>query len=97
MLQISQTAACNRHHTLEQQFARWLLMSMDRLDGSEVSMTQEMISHMLGVRREGVNAAARRLQDNGTISCSRGKINILDLEELSSICYAVVEKEYARL
>ena len=100
ILQIAQTAACNRHHSLEQQFARWLLMSLDRIDGSEVSMTQEVISHMLGVRREGVNAAARALQARGVIDYARGRISVLNREELSSVsceCYRVVEKEYERL
>jgi CRP-like cAMP-binding protein len=98
--QMSQTAVCNRHHALEQQLCRWLLLSLDRLDSCELSMTQELIANMLGVRREGVTEAAGRLQKQGVIRYSRGKITVLDrerLEGLSCECYAVVKKESDRL
>jgi CRP-like cAMP-binding protein len=98
--QMTQTAACNRHHSLDEQLCRWLLLSLDRLHGSHLVMTQELIANMLGVRREGVTEAAGRLQRAGLISYSRGKINVLDragLEQRSCECYAVVKKEYDRL
>ena len=98
--QMAQTAVCNRHHALDQQLCRWLLLSLDRLDSNELKMTQEMIAHMLGVRREGVTEAAIRLQKLGVIRYSRGKITVLDrprLETLSCECYAVVKRESDRL
>ncbi len=98
--QMSQTAVCNRHHSLDQQLCRWLLLSLDRLQGTELVMTQELIANMLGVRREGVTEAARRLQDAKLISYARGRIQVLDrpgLERRSCECYAVVKKEYDRL
>ena len=98
--QMAQTAVCNRHHTLDQQLCRWLLLSLDRLAGSELVMTQELIANMLGVRREGVTEAAHRLQDAGLIRYARGRINVLDrpgLERRTCECYAVVKKEYDRL
>ncbi len=98
--QMSQTAVCNRHHTLDQQLCRWLLLSLDRLDGNELTMTQELIANMLGVRREGVTEGATKLQNAGLIKYSRGRINVLNrpgLEERSCECYAVVKKEYDRL
>ncbi|MDO8863551.1 Crp/Fnr family transcriptional regulator [Haliea sp. E1-2-M8] len=94
--QISQTAVCNRKHTIGQQLCRWLLLSLDRLAGEHLTMTQEFIASMLGVRREGVTAAALNLQEQGVISYSRGKITVLDrpkLETLSCECYSVVKKE----
>jgi CRP-like cAMP-binding protein len=98
--QMSQTAVCNRHHTVEQQLCRWLLMSVDRLDKNELIMTQELIANMLGVRREGVTAAASSLQRAGSISYVRGRIEIIDrgdLEQRVCECYGVVKKEYERL
>ena len=98
--QMAQTAVCNRHHSLDQQLCRWLLLSLDRLQGSELVMTQELISNMLGVRREGVTEAALNLQKAGLIRYSRGHIKVLDragLEERTCECYAVVKKEYDRL
>ena len=98
--QMSQTAVCNRHHSLDQQLCRWLLLSLDRLEGSELVMTQELISNMLGVRREGVTEAALQLQSAGLIKYSRGRISVLDrpgIEKRSCECYAVVKKEYDRL
>ena len=98
--QMSQTAVCNRHHTLDKQLCRWLLLSMDRLRGNELVMTQELIANMLGVRREGVTEAALKLQAAGLIQYSRGHITILDrpgLERRTCECYAVVKKEYDRL
>ena len=98
--QMAQTAVCNRHHSLDQQLCRWLLLSLDRLNGSELVMTQELIANMLGVRREGVTEAALKLQQMGLIRYSRGRISVLDrpgLERLSCECYAVVKKEYDRL
>ena len=98
--QMAQTAACNRHHSLDQQLCRWLLLSLDRLDGSVLAMTQELIANMLGVRREGVTEAALKLQRAGLIRYARGRITILDragIEALSCECYAVVKKEYDRL
>ncbi|HUF21436.1 MAG TPA: Crp/Fnr family transcriptional regulator [Burkholderiales bacterium] len=98
--QMAQTAVCNRHHTLDQQLCRWLLLSMDRLPQNELRMTQELIANMLGVRREGVTAAAGQLQAAGLISYSRGRITILDrprLERRVCECYAVVRQEFERL
>jgi CRP-like cAMP-binding protein len=98
--QMSQTAVCNRHHSLDQQLCRWLLLSLDRLPSNELSMTQELIANMLGVRREGVTQAAGRLQSAGLISYQRGKITALDrpgLEQRTCECYAVVKREYDRL
>ena len=98
--QMAQTAVCNRHHTLDQQLCRWLLLSLDRLPSNELVMTQELIANMLGVRREGVTEAAGRLQADGLIHYSRGHITVLDrakLEERVCECYAVVKKEYDRL
>ncbi len=98
--QMAQTAVCNRHHTLDQQLCRWLLLSLDRLDGSELVMTQELISNMLGVRREGVTEGALKLQKAGLIRYARGKISVLDrpgIEARCCECYAVVKKEYDRL
>jgi CRP-like cAMP-binding protein len=98
--QMAQTAVCNRHHSLDQQLCRWLLLSLDRLHGNELVMTQELIANMLGVRREGVTEAALKLQATGLISYSRGRIKVLDrpgLEGRTCECYAVVKKEYDRL
>ncbi len=98
--QIAQTAACNRHHSIDQQLCRWLLLSMDRLRGNELIMTQELIANMLGVRREGVTEAALQLQRSGLIRYSRGHITVLDregLEKRTCECYEVVNKEYRRL
>jgi CRP-like cAMP-binding protein len=100
MTQMSQTAVCNRLHTVEQQLCRWLLLSRDRLSSDELVMTQELIANMLGVRREGVTGAAQRLQENGLISYVRGHIQILDrggLEATVCECYGVVRDEYNRL
>jgi CRP-like cAMP-binding protein len=98
--QMSQTAVCNRHHLLDQQLCRWLLLSLDRLQGNELIMTQELIANMLGVRREGVTEAALRLQRAKLIRYARGHITVLDragLEARTCECYAVVKKEYDRL
>ena len=98
--QMAQTAVCNRHHSLDQQLCRWLLLCLDRLKGTELVMTQERISASLGVRREGVTEAALRLQQAGVIRYARGQITVLDrpaLEARSCECYAVVKKEYDRL
>ena len=98
--QISQTAVCNRHHTLNEQLCRWLLLSLDRLPGNELVMTQDLIANMLGVRREGVTESAFKLQKAGLIQYSRGRITILDrkgLEQRSCECYKVVKEEYDRL
>jgi len=98
--QMAQTAVCNRHHSVEQQLCRWLLLSLDRLPSNELTMTQELIANMLGVRREGVTEAAGRLQAAGLIRYSRGHIEVLDrprLEARVCECYAVVKKEYDRL
>ena len=98
--QMAQTAVCNRHHALDQQLCRWLLLSIDRLPGNDLVMTQELIANMLGVRREGVTEAAGRLQADGLIQYSRGHIKVLDrggLEKRVCECYAVVKKEYNRL
>ncbi|HEY2978930.1 MAG TPA: Crp/Fnr family transcriptional regulator [Burkholderiaceae bacterium] len=98
--QMAQTAVCNRHHSLDQQLCRWLLLSLDRLQSSELVMTQELIANMLGVRREGVTEGALKLQKLGLIRYSRGRITVLDrpgLENRTCECYAVVKKEYDRL
>lgn len=98
--QISQTAVCNRHHSVQQQLCRWLLMSLDRLPTAHLRMTQELISNMLGVRREGVTDNANKLQQAGLIRYSRGHIEVLDrpgLERIVCECYGVVKKEYDRL
>ncbi|MGR8949719.1 MAG: Crp/Fnr family transcriptional regulator, partial [Gammaproteobacteria bacterium] len=98
--QMAQTAVCNRHHHIEQQLCRWLLMSLDRLEGNRLSMTQELIANMLGVRREGVTEAAGKLQELGVIKYRRGAITVLDrgkMEKICCECYAVVKKETDRL
>lgn len=100
MAQMAQTAVCNRHHSLDQQLCRWLLLSMDRLPSDQLVMTQELISQMLGVRRESVTEAANRLRRSGLIRYARGHIEVLDragLETRACECYAVVRKEYERL
>ena len=100
MTQMSQTAACNRHHTVEQQLCRWLLLTLDRMATNELVMTQELVANMLGVRREGITEAAGRLQQAGIISYRRGHIAVLErsgLETRACECYAVVKKELARL
>jgi CRP-like cAMP-binding protein len=100
LTQMAQTAACNRHHTIDQQLCRWLLLSLDRLPDNHLTMTQELIANMLGVRREGVTEAACKLQKRGVIEYSRGHITVLDrpaLEQLSCECYAVVKQETDRL
>jgi len=97
---MTQTAVCNRHHSVDQQLCRWLLLSLDRLPSDELTMTQELIANMLGVRREGVTEAAGKLQKLGVISYHRGQITVRDrprLEKLSCECYAVVKKETDRL
>ncbi|MCS3904348.1 CRP-like cAMP-binding protein [Methylohalomonas lacus] len=98
--QMAQTAVCNRHHSIDQQLCRWLLLSLDRLPGNQLTMTQELIANMLGVRREGVTQAAGKLQRLGIINYNRGHITVLDrpyLEKLCCECYAVVKKEAERL
>ena len=98
--QMAQTAVCNRHHSLDQQLCRWLLLSLDRLQGNHLVMTQELIANMLGVRREGVTESALKLQSAGLIRYARGQITVLDrggLEKRSCECYAVVKREYDRL
>lgn len=98
--QMAQTAVCNRHHTIDQQLCRWLLLSMDRLPTNQLTMTQELIANMLGVRREGVTESAGKLQKQGVIEYNRGHITVLDrpgLENLSCECYAVVKRETDRL
>lgn len=100
LTQMAQTAVCNRHHTLDQQLCRWLLLSLDRLPSNELHMTQELIANMLGVRREGVTEAAASLQRAGLIEYSRGRITVLDrpgLEARVCECYEVVRKEFCRL
>lgn len=100
LTQMAQTAVCNRHHSIEQQLCRWLLLSLDRLPSKHVNMTHQLISEMLGVRREGVTAAAHRLQSLGAINYKRGRIEVVDrakLEALSCECYSVVRKETERL
>jgi hypothetical protein len=98
--QMAQTAVCNRHHSVDQQLCRWLLLSLDRLQSNELTMTQELIANMLGVRREGVTEAAGKLQAAGLIHYKRGKITVLDrpkLERRACECYEVVKKEFDRL
>lgn len=98
--QMAQTAVCNRHHTIDQQLCRWLLLSLDRLPTNRLTMTQELIANMLGVRREGVTEAAGKLQRLGVIEYRRGEITVIDrpaLEQLSCECYAVVKRESDRL
>lgn len=98
--QMSQTAVCNRRHSVDQQLCRWLLLSLDRLPGPELIMTQELIANMLGVRREGVTEAAGQLQKAGLIRYHRGRITVVDrqgLEHRTCECYAVVKREYDRL
>ena len=98
--QMMQTAVCNRHHSLDQQLCRWLLLSLDRQDGNQLAMTQELIATMLGVRRAGVTRSASNLQRAGIIRYRRGQISVLDrtrVERAACECYAVVRKEYARL
>ena len=100
LTQMAQTAVCNRHHSLEQQLCRWLLLTLDRLPTNELIMTQELVASMLGVRREGITEAAGKLQRAGLISYRRGHISVLDrsgLETHACECYAVVKKELARL
>ena len=100
LTQMSQTAVCNRHHSIDQQLCRWLLLSLDRLASDEISMTQELIANMLGVRREGVNDAAGKLQNAGLIRYTRGLIRVIDrpgLEDRCCECYAVVKTETDRL
>jgi CRP-like cAMP-binding protein len=100
VVQMAQTAVCNRHHSVEQQLCRWLLMSLDRLPSNELVMTQEMIANMLGVRREGVTEAAGKLQERNLIRYARGRITVLDRPKLEKVvceCYEVVQQEYARL
>ncbi len=100
LTQMAQTAVCNRHHTVDQQLCRWLLLSLDRLPSNELVMTQELIANMLGVRREGVTEAAGKLQQAGLIHYSRGKITVMDrpgLEKRVCECYEVVRKEFSRL
>jgi CRP-like cAMP-binding protein len=98
--QMAQTAVCNRHHSLDQQLCRWLLLSLDRLQANELTITQELIANMLGVRREGVTETALKLQEAGLIGYTRDHITVLDrpgLEQRTCECYAVVKKEYQRL
>jgi CRP-like cAMP-binding protein len=98
--QMAQTAVCNRHHSLDQQLCRWLLLSLDRLHSDELVMTQELIANMLGVRREGVTEAAGNLQRDGLIEYRRGRITVLNrsgVEQRTCECYAVVKHEYERL
>ncbi len=98
--QMAQTAVCNRHHSIDQQLCRWLLLSLDRLSSNELQMTQELIANMLGVRREGVTEAAGKLQAAGLIHYSRGHITVIDrkgLEARACECYAVVKQEFDRL
>jgi len=100
LTQMAQTAVCNRHHTVDQQLCRWLLLSLDRLPVNELTMTQELIANMLGVRREGVTEAAGKLQAAGLIEYNRGRITVLDRQGLEARvceCYAVVRKEFSRL
>ncbi len=98
--QMAQTAVCNRHHAIDQQLCRWLLLSLDRLPGNELAMTHDLIANMLGVRREGVTECAHKLQQAGLIRYARGHISVLDragLAQRSCECYAVVKREYERL
>ena len=98
--QVSQTAVCNRHHSIRQQFCRWLLLSLDRVAGDELVMTQELIANMLGVRREGITAEALRLQAEGALRYHRGHITVLDRSKLAANaceCYSAISREYERL
>jgi len=98
--QMAQTAVCNRHHSIDQQLCRWLLLSLDRLPSNQLTMTQELIANMLGVRREGVTEAAGKLQKSGVIRNNRGQITVLDrpaLEQRCCECYSVVKRETDRL
>ena len=98
--QMAQKAVCNRHHSLDQQLCRWLLLSLDRIQSNELAMTQDLIANMLGVRREGVTVAALSLQSAGLIRYARGHITVLNrdgIEKRACECYAVVKKEYDRL
>lgn len=100
MSQMSQTAVCNRHHTILQQLCRWLLLMLDHIDGDELDVTQEVVAHLLGVRREGVTQAAGKLQQLGVVRYRRGHIKVLDresLQELSCECYSLVHSESERL
>jgi CRP-like cAMP-binding protein len=100
LTQMAQTAVCNRHHSVDQQLCRWLLLSLDRLPTNKLIMTQELIANMLGVRREGVTEAAGKLQGAGLIKYSRGNITVLDrlrLQARACECYEVVKKEFDRL
>jgi CRP-like cAMP-binding protein len=100
MIQMTQTAACNRHHSIDQNLCRWLLSTLDRMPGGELVMTQELIAGMLGVRREGITDAAGKLQRAGVIRYRRGHISVLDrgrLEQQACECHAVVRKELGRL
>jgi CRP-like cAMP-binding protein len=100
MTQVTQTAVCNRHHSVEQQLCRWLLLTLDRVSSRELVMTQELVASMLGVRREGITDAAGKLRQAGVISYRRGHISVLErsgLETRACECYAVVKKELARL
>jgi len=100
LTQMAQTAVCNRHHSVDQQLCRWLLLSLDRLSGNELIMTQELIANMLGVRREGVTESAGKLQRAGLIEYRRGRITVIDrrgLEARVCECYTVVKREYDRL
>ncbi|MGH8214110.1 MAG: Crp/Fnr family transcriptional regulator [Rhodanobacteraceae bacterium] len=100
LVQIAQTAVCNRHHTIDQQLCRWLLMSLDRVPSTHLEMTQEMMARVLGVRREGITEAAGKLQRAGAINYKRGSIEVLDRQKLESMaceCYSVVRAEFGRL
>jgi len=100
LTQMAQTAVCNRHHSVDQQLCRWLLMSLDRLPSNKLIMTQDLIANMLGVRREGVTQAAGKLQAQGLITYRRGHITVLDrpgLEQVCCECYGVVKREFDRL
>jgi CRP-like cAMP-binding protein len=100
LTQMAQTAVCNRYHSVDQQLCRWLLLSLDRLPSNELTMTQELIANMLGVRREGVTEAAGKLQGDGLIHYSRGRIIVLDrlaMEARACECYHVVKREFDRL
>jgi len=100
LTQMAQTAVCNRHHSVDQQLCRWLLGSLDRLSSNELSITQELIAHTLGVRREGVTTAAGKLKKAGLIDCRRGRITVthrLELEARACECYGIVKKEFDRL
>jgi hypothetical protein len=97
---MAQTAVCNRHHSIDQQLCRWLLLSLDRLTSNKLMVTQELIANLLGVRREGITAAAGKLQKLGAIEYARGQITVLDrprLEALSCECYALVKRETDRI